>query len=139
MNELWQPVVGYEGLYEVSDQGRVRSLDRVVKCKRPFGGISERPQAGKVLSLGTRTNNNGRKFAHISKGGVSRSPLVHRLVAAAFIGPCPKGFEVDHVNGDPLDNRACNLEYVTHEENIKRAVELGKIAFTGKFKSMSQS
>lgn len=62
---------------------------------------------------------------------VSSDPIVtrraHRLVAEAFHGPCPEGLEVDHVNGVKTDNRASNLEYVTHEENMRRARERGLI------------
>jgi hypothetical protein len=56
-----------------------------------------------------------------SVDGKARTVLVHRIVADAFLGPCPAGYQVDHVNGHKADNRAANLEYVTPSENTKRA------------------
>ena len=122
MNELWQPVLGYEGFYEVSDQGRVRSLDRVVQKTR-YGKTYSSTLNGKVLKPGF--DGDGREQVPLSKKGKVVRRHVHSLVAYSFIGLRPEGLEIDHVNGDHLDNRSCNLEYVTHEENMRRAVALG--------------
>lgn len=61
----------------------------------------------------------------LSKNGVQEKPQLHRLVAFAFIGPCPVGKEVDHVDGDRTNNHVRNLEYVTRSENNLRAYKLG--------------
>ena len=97
--EEWRPVVGYEGLYEVSDQGRVRSL------------IS-----GRILRPATRRLS-GHK--HVMLCRPSQVGLVHQLVAAAFLGPRPDGAETRHLNGDSGDNRAANLQYGTRSENTE--------------------
>lgn len=86
-------------------------------------GKVKRYQSGRVLKQGV--NRDGRKVVCV---GERRSAvLVHKLVAFTFIGERPEGYEIDHVNGNRLDNRAINLEYVTHEENINRAIKLGLI------------
>jgi hypothetical protein len=97
-SEIWKPVVGYEGLYEVSDLGRVRNA------------------SGKVLR--DRILWTGYNRAALCKNGTRKCTPVHRLVAAAFIGPRPDGHEVNHINGIRADNRPENLEYVTRRQNM---------------------
>lgn len=109
MPELWRPVVGYENLYEVSDQGNVRSVDRYVPGKTG-------PQFKKGVSLKPGVNIHG--YIHFRLSG--RTLTAHSLVAAAFIGERPKGCVIDHLNEKRSDNRAMNLEYVTQAENIRR-------------------
>lgn len=142
MKESWHPVPGYTGLYEVSDQGRVRSLDRIVTQRNRWGGMTTYPLKGRVLRPGSTKT--GRLQVNLSKNNNSWVVSVHALVALAFLGPCPDGREIDHVNGDCRDNRLANLEYVTHQENQRRAYAMGKInpprgnsrsAKTGRFKS----
>ena len=126
MKEVWQPVPGYEGLYEVSDQGRVRSLDRLVQRKNRWGSLATHRLKGRVLRPGG--DGSGRAQVNLSKENVSWVVTVHVLVALTFIGPRPEGHDIDHVNGDFRDNRLVNLEYVTHQENQKRAYDMGKIS-----------
>lgn len=116
--ERWLPLVGYEDIYEVSDQGRVRGLDRLV----PRGGGTLRRQIGKLLSI--------HKGDHYSKvrlmrDGDGKTHNVHSLVMAAFVGPCPPGMEVCHNNGQHHDNRLANLRYDTHSANERDAVKHG--------------
>ena len=125
MKESWQPVPGYEGLYEVSDQGRVRSLDRLVERKNRWGSIATHQLKGRVLRPGPGRAD--RLQVNLSKGNVSWVIPVHKLVALVFIGPRPEGHDIDHINGDFRDNRLVNLEYVTHQENQKRAYDMGKL------------
>ena len=127
MKELWQPIPGFEETYEASDQGRIRSIDRVVTQPCRWAGVEtiSYKRKGKILRQASRKEQNsnyGRKFVNLWGGTPRRSypTLVHHLVAFTFIGPRPKGLEIDHVNGDKTDNRACNLEYVTHAENVRR-------------------
>ena len=103
--ENWLPVVGYEGLYEVSDLGRVRSL-----------------RSGHLLKMAT---NRGYPRVGLNKDGNARAVRVHILVAAAFIGPRPDGQEVCHANGVKTDNRVTNLRYDTHAENNRDIVRHG--------------
>jgi len=108
--ERWLPVVGWEGHYEVSDKGRVR------RVKPAFG---TRP--GKVLRPGLCR---GYPIVGLCRDGVTSSQRVHRLVAAAFIGPPPaRGMHVDHRDGDRCNAQVDNLEYVTAAENNRRALE----------------
>ncbi len=109
--ERWLPVVGYEGLYEVSDLGRVRSLDRFVSHR--YGGVQLKK--GKVLA--PCFHRHGYPKVGLWKDGVQTVPCVHVLVAAAFLGPCPAGMEVLHGKAGSRDCRLSNLRYGSHEEN----------------------
>lgn len=105
VHEEWRPVVGFEGKYEVSNMGRVKSLvwgrEYVLKPSRHSQG-----------------------YVTVSPGG-HRHQLIHRVVAQAFLGPIPDGMEVNHIDGDKQNNRADNLEYVTRRGNTLHAAELG--------------
>lgn len=110
MNEIWKPVVGYEGLYEVSNQGRVRSLDRSVIHKDGQMFVK-----GRILKPGKYRN----RYYNVNlwKKGKMTNKTVHRLVAEAFIPnpdnkPC-----IDHINAVKTDNRIENLRWVTYSEN----------------------
>ena len=110
--ERWLPVVGYEGLYEVSNRGRVRSLHRIVKHCRDKG---EKRIKGRMMAL---IKNQGYRTVKLHKDGEGKHFKVHRLVAAAFIGPCPEGQEVLHGIAGILNNSVENLRYGTHSENM---------------------
>ena len=98
--EKWADIPGYAGLYEVSDMGRVRSIDRYANGWRK----------GRVLSQSTKTK--GYLQVTLCKADGARSSCaVHRLVAAAFIGPCPPNELVRHLDGVPSNNRLRNLAY----------------------------
>ena len=108
--EVWKDIPGYEGRYQASTMGSVRSLDRVQKTKK-----GHRHYKGKVLRPGGFC-----KSGHVSVvlgHGKSGSP-VHQLVALTFLGPCPKGKEVLHGDGNPKNNKLDNLRYGTRSENI---------------------
>ena len=118
--EEWKPVVGWEGLYEVSSHGRVRSLDRVVVRSNGH------PQTVKGCLLGQSERRSGHKSLHLSRGGKARGYLVHRLVAEAFSGTPPVGkFYVLHSNGVPGDNQASNLRWGDQKDNMADAVRHG--------------
>lgn len=105
--EQWRAVVGYEGAYEVSDLGRVRSLNRVTDRGRKW--------RGRVMT--TTALQNAYLVVTLWRNGSQRTPLVHRLVLEAFVGPAPESHEARHVNGDRADNRLTNLSWGTHSEN----------------------
>ncbi|MCJ7859249.1 NUMOD4 motif-containing HNH endonuclease [Corynebacterium kalidii] len=110
--EIWKPIPGYEGYYEVSDQGRVKRVARMATDKS--GRRKFYPERIKSPRTEKRF---GYKLAGLSVGGRGKSIRVHRLVMAAFVGPCPEGMEVCHNNGDPADNRLVNLRYDTRVGN----------------------
>lgn len=117
--ERWLPVVGYEGQYEVSDLGNVRSLDRVVQVRNRWGSITNKTIAGIILAQtpDKGSYSYGRLTVKLSKGGVAKTRLVHQLVAESFIGPRPVGCEVAHGDGNPANNCIDNLRYATSAEN----------------------
>lgn len=119
--EQWMPVVGFEGLYEVSDHGRVRSLDRMVPITAsrmsPSGGV--RRAKGRILRPGVSSNG----YLTVVIGGHSM-PVQH-LVAAAFIGPRPDGYLVLHGDGVRSNNAAVNLRYGTRIDNAEDMVSHG--------------
>jgi hypothetical protein len=107
--EEWRDIPKYEGYYQASSLGRVRSLkDR------------GRGKAGAILSPGI--NRLGYHFLLLSKASKKRCIFVHRLVLAAFVGERVIGTEVNHIDSNKANNRPQNLEYVTHRQNMAHAV-----------------
>lgn len=132
--EEWRPVVGYEGQYEVSNMGRVRSLDRTIMRKNGH------PQTihGKILhpshaSKGAR-DRSSIHYVNVGLNNVKskRKPWVHTLVAEAFLGPRPPGHDVMHINGIRDDNRLSNLKYGSRSENNISMYDYGKKSGSGK-------
>ena len=114
MSERWLPVVGYEGAYQVSDLGRVRSLDRMI-----VDSVGHRYfRAGRILRQVTLK---GTGHCRVTlPGGIQG--YVHRLVLEAFVGPAPDGMEACHNDGDPTNNRLDNLRWDTRSANNTDAV-----------------
>ena len=113
--EVWRDVVGYEGLYEVSNLGRVRSLDKEIIItgvqKRPVKGIKK----GKIFT--PSQNPQGYYYTTLHKNKKTKTVRVHRLVAQAFI-PNPENKPyIDHINTIKTDNRVQNLRWATQKEN----------------------
>lgn len=108
--EIWKAVPGYEGLYEVSDQGRVRSLDRtIVRAGSPAR------YKGRVLK--TAPHNGGYRSVVLSDHGAQTSYLVQDLVMEAHVGPRPPGMWVCHGDNDKTNNYLSNLRYDTPAGN----------------------
>lgn len=108
-HEEWRPVVGYEGFYEVSDQGRVRSLHR---------GEPYVLKPIKIVSGGYLT-------VALSRNNAQTMSRIHRLVLLAFVGEAPDGMVACHNDGDPTNNRLSNLRWDTYSENIHDVVRHG--------------
>lgn len=109
--ENWKPIKGYEGLYEVSDEGRIRSLDRIVKHSEGHTRI----QKGKLIAL--KTNNKGYLIVILSKDGVTSTKLVHRIVYESFHGEIPPDMIVNHIDENPQNPKLTNLNLLTQKQN----------------------
>jgi hypothetical protein len=119
---IWKAVAGFEGLYEVSDSGAVRSLDRVVYQENRGGVVCRRVYAGRML----RASRNGPySFVGLWKDNKVVRRLVHVLVAQAFIGNCPNDMETRHLDGNGSNNAVANLRYGTAVENGQDRVRHG--------------
>lgn len=116
--EEWRAIQGFDG-YEVSDLGRVRSLDRRVMTKR---GLWRLP--GKMLRPGLAANG----YLTVALGA-GNTRLVQHLVAGAFLGPRPDGLLVLHNNGNHTENMLVNIRYGTHSDNNTDITRHGKRKF----------
>jgi hypothetical protein len=127
LTEEWRPVVGFEGYYSVSSSGRVRS-DR---------SYNNTTWPGRIKN--TFIDRGGYPCVSIFKKRNKKSVRVHKLVADAFIGPCPSGLETNHKNGVKLDNHRGNLEYITRSANAlhARSLGLGLVGETHPFAKLS--
>jgi len=114
--EIWKDIPGYEGLYQVSNYGQVKSI----REKDSLG----RRRATRILK--PQTNKKGYLHLALSKGDTYKHYLVHRLVAEAFIGERPNDCEVNHIDENKANNRADNLEYVTHTENVRHGTGIDR-------------
>jgi len=108
MTEVWKDIEGYEGLYQVSNLGRIRSLDRI-----DSNGRKRRGKIIKPLNVGK-----GYVCVGLHLDGLLTQRYVHRLVALAFVDGYDDEKEVNHINEDKHDNRAVNLEWIGRKENI---------------------
>lgn len=106
--EEWKDIKGYEGLYQASKHGRVKSLDRV----------DSRGHKRKEKIITLCVDKDGYMNVNLSKNGKMKSFRVHRLVLSAFVGVCPERMQGCHNDGNPANNRLENLRWGTHKENI---------------------
>lgn len=113
-DEKWKPIAGYEGLYEISNFGRVRSLNKISSDGRRV--------KGKLLKTGVRDWYSG---VTLSKNNVIRYKSVHRLVAEHFISNPERKPFVNHIDGDKTNCNVSNLEWCTASENCKHAFKIG--------------
>ena len=122
MKEIWKPVVGYEGFYEVSNIGRVRSLARIVECN------DGRKRKIKDRTLKGSRNSGGYSGVTLHKDGCTKFVNIHRIVAEAFVPNPLEKEEVNHKDENPSNNHASNLEWVTHKENLNYGMRNERVA-----------
>lgn len=123
MDEIWKDIIGYEGLYQVSNLGRVKSVERIIKYNGTGKGGSTRLYPSVILRQCLNTvgyyqvslsiNNNRKRF------------MVHRLVAQAFCNAVIDKYYVNHIDGNYLNNVVDNLEWVSSIENARHAIVMG--------------
>lgn len=116
--ERWRDIIGYEGMYSVSDFGRVKSLSRLTKHKYT-------DFMSKEIFLKSAVVKSYEKVL-LRKDGKNKMFMVHRLVAFAFLPNKENLPFIDHINNIPTDNRLVNLQWITHQDNIKKR-ELNKL------------
>ena len=117
---MFKDIPGYEGLYQVSDTGKVKSLSRITTYMLN-GKEVRRTERERLLKASLSRSDSGRRYYAVilSKDGEKKFFRVHRLVALAHI-PNPLGLPVvDHIDRDKLNNAATNLRWVTHEDNLR--------------------
>ena len=127
MQEIWKDIKDYENLYQVSNLGNVKCLERILPTKNQYGICSNRKIKTRILKPYKR--NAKREANHLVvclyKNGLSKLIFVHRLVAQAFI-PNPNNYPVvNHIDGNPLNNNVSNLEWCTIQKNTQHAYDIG--------------
>lgn len=117
--EIWKDVIGYEGYYKVSDYGRVKSLNRIIVTKREVRrNIPERILVNYLNGCGYPNVGLTRRCKTIMYS-------VHSILMKAFVPTTISGVEVNHIDGNPLNNKLDNLEWVSHAENMAHAGRIG--------------
>ena len=121
--EQWRPVVGYEGYYEVSDLGNVRSLDRVIEMNNRWGTKT------KVNHFGVQRKLHKHEFGYpiisLRKDNHVDTRCVHSLILETFVGQRPNGMECRHLDGNPQNSVLKNLAWGTFKENKQDTVRHG--------------
>lgn len=114
--ERWLPVPGYEGHYEVSDRGRVRTLARVISRRMGDGSVQDQLRPEKILAQVTY---GGRWYPRVTLtvNHKKKTVSVHTLILTAFVGPAPVGMQCRHLDGDLTNTRLSNLTWGTPKEN----------------------
>jgi hypothetical protein len=117
--EIWKDIPGYEGKYQASNEGRIRSIDRRVRIAHG----ATRLMQGRILKpAGNRYN----PHLYVTLGHKAAGTPVHQLIATTFLGPRPEGMDVRHLDGDARNNRADNLAYGTRTDNILDVYRIGR-------------
>ena len=119
MEEIWKDIEGYEGLYQVSNLGRVKSAPR----RGTKGGL-----------LKNSKNTGGYYFVGLYKDNILNRVLVHRIVYETFVGLIPDSLEINHINENKADNRLENLNLMTPKENCNWGTRNNRIKLNRKLK-----
>ena len=119
MNEIWKDIIGYEGVYQVSNLGKVKSLKRNGR------------NSDKILKQGL--NSHRYLLTSLSKNGKSKTKMIHKLVAEAFLNhtSCGRKLVVDHIDNNKINNKLDNLQIITQRENVSKDKENCSSIHTG--------
>lgn len=120
--EIWKDIEEYEGLYQVSNLGNVKSLDTIINCKGAKN-IDTHIRKGRLLKQNKTTT--GYYYVNLSKNAKAKPLIVHRLVAKAFIPNINNYPIINHIDGNKLNNNVENLEWCDYSHNIKEAYRIG--------------
>lgn len=116
---IWKPIEGYEGLYEVSNKGDIKSLPRRKGLKNGCSYITKE----RILRPSMTTT--GYWKIELTKDMKKKSKKIHRLIAKAFIPKVEGKPQINHIDGNPLNNEISNLEWSTQQENVQHAIDIG--------------
>ncbi len=116
--EIWKDIEEFKGYYQVSNLGRVKSIER-----KFFNGKGMQTQPEKIKDIQTQPN--GYRYANLHKDGKNHTRRIHRLVAQAFIPNTESKPDVNHIDGDKANNVINNLEWATKKENIRHMIKSG--------------
>ena len=119
MEEVWKYIDGYEGYYQVSNLGNIKSVDRVIKYK------SDGQRLYKGINFKQEITKDGYRRVVLMKEGVKQRYMIHRLVAQAFIENIENKPYINHIDGDKGNNVVSNLEWCTNSENVLHADSIG--------------
>lgn len=127
MKEIWKDIPEYEGYYQVSNLGNVRSIDRIIEHSR----LGQVKRKGKILKPGL--DGVGYYFVVLSKNGILKPVNIHKLVAITFLGHKPCGYKevVDHINNDKSNNSSDNLQLISVRENTSKDRFCGASEYVG--------
>lgn len=131
MEEIWKDIEGYEDLYQVSNMGRIKSLERY---KENHGKLQKVEEKIKTMNI----KNSGYQFVQLYKNNKYKNLMVHRLVAQAFIPNVDNKPQINHIDGNKLNNNVTNLEWCTNSENGKHAWDTGLKQCTERLKEATR-
>lgn len=120
-NEVWKDIRGYEKYYQISNLGRVRSLDRIIKDEKNNRTFNIK---GKIIT--PTDNGNGYLIIGLRKNGKRKNKYIHRLVAEAFLDKCDGQEYINHIDFNKKNNNISNLEWCTQKENINYSIKKGR-------------
>ena len=115
--EEWRSIPGYEGLYEISNMGRIRSLERTIV---DTNGRKRRIKQAIMIHRYTKRMDRRDEIINLSKDGIKKTHRVSRLVAMTWCKDYQDGLTVNHIDGNTLNNNASNLECISLEENVRK-------------------
>lgn len=118
MEEIWKDIKGYKGLYQVSNLGRVKSLERYQQNHSKLQKVEE-----KLKTIHTKSN--GYQYVQLYKDNIMKNLHIHRLVAQAFIPNPENKPQINHIDGNKQNNNIDNLEWSTSNENNKHKWDIG--------------